>query len=247
MEQYLTPNLVKALEVLRLLAKNEQGLSSSALEKHLSIPRTTAFRILKTLCHTDMAQKKGNLYFAGPVLFEIGLLAISKLNLRERAVPVLQELTRQTSQTSHLAIPSGWHSLILEVCDSPHPIRVASRSGTLADLHCSATGKIFLSYLYAERIDEFCSVVHPARRTLNTMITPEELKSMVEQVRRDGYSRDDEEYHQGVRCMAAPVFDMQGELQAAIGITGPADRIHWNNADVVKAAAEQLSRSLGKH
>lgn len=246
MEQYLTPNLVKALDVLRLLAKNEQGLSSSALEKHLSIPRTTAFRILKTLCHADMVQKRGNLYFAGPVLFEIGLLAISKLNLRERAVPILQELTRQTSQTSHLAIPSGWHSLILEVCDSPSPIRVASRSGTLADLHCSATGKIFLSYLYAERIDEFCDAIHPAKRTPKTMIGPEDLKSMTEQVRRDGYALDDEEYHNGVRCMAAPVFDMQGELLAAVGITGPAGSINQDKAAVVKAAAEQLSRSLGK-
>lgn len=247
MEQYLTPNLVKALDVLRMLARNEQGLGSSAIEKHLSIPRTTAFRILKTLCHADMAQKRGNLYFAGPVLFEIGLHAISKLTLRERAVPVLQELTQQTGQTSHLAIPSGWHSLILEVCDSPSPLRVASRSGTLAELHCSATGKIFLSYLYAERIDEFCKSIQPAKRTSKTLITPEELKHMAEQVRRDEYAMDDEEYHSGVRCMAAPVFDMQGELLAAVGITGPAGSITLDKVDVVKAAAENLSRSLGKH
>jgi DNA-binding IclR family transcriptional regulator len=250
MEQYLTPNLVKALELLKLLAENEQGLGSSAIEKQLSVARTTAFRILKTLCHKQMAQKRGGLYFAGPALYEIGLQALSRLPLRQRAVPVLRELTRKTGHTSHLAVPSGWHSLILEVCDSPAPIHAASRSGTLADLHCSATGKIFLSYLYSDRLDEFFAQVQPQARTKKTITAPGVLRKMIKETSVQGFAIDDEEYHTGVRCLAAPVFDMQHQIIAAIGITGPATEISFETipslSKIVLAAAGELSRSLGK-
>jgi DNA-binding IclR family transcriptional regulator len=250
MEQHLTPNLVKALEVLKLLAENEQGLSSSDIEKRVSIARTTAFRILKSLCHKEMAQKRGGLYFAGPMLYEVGLQALSRLPLRQRAVPVLQELTRRTGHTSHLAVPSGWHSLILEVCDSSAPIRVASRSGTLADLHCSATGKIFLSYLYRDRLKEFCTQVQPQARTEKTAIDIVSLTKMTEEVPGQGFAIDNEEYHAGVRCLAAPVFDMQHQVIAAVGITGPATEILIETipslSKIVIASAANLSRSLGK-
>jgi DNA-binding IclR family transcriptional regulator len=250
MERYLTPNLVKALEVLKMLAENEQGLSSSDIEKRVSIARTTAFRILKSLCHKEMAQKQGGLYFAGPMLYEVGLQALSRLPLRQRAVPVLQELTRQTGHTSHLAVPSGWHSLLLEVCDRPAPIRVASRSGTLAYLHCSATGKIFLSYLYRDRLEEFFVQTQPQARTPKTITDIDSLKKMTEQVSQQGFALDNEEYHLGVRCLAAPVFDMHKQVIAAIGITGPAKEILMESigslSKNVLAAADVLSRSLGK-
>jgi DNA-binding IclR family transcriptional regulator len=250
MEQYLTPNLVKALEVLKLLAENEQGLSSSDIEKRVSIARTTTFRILKSLCHKEMAQKRGGLYYAGSMLYEVGLQALSRLPLRQRAVPVLQELTRQAGHTSHLAVPSGWHSLILEVCDRPTPIRVASRSGTLAQLHCSATGKIFLSYLYRDRLEEFCTQAVPQARTPKTVIDIDSLRTITEKVKKQGFAVDDEEYHSCVRCLAAPVFDMQQQVIAAVGITGPATEILIETipslSKIVLAAAGELSRSLGK-
>jgi DNA-binding IclR family transcriptional regulator len=250
MEQYLTPNLVKAIDVLKLLAENEQGLSSADIEKKVSIARTTAFRILKSLCHKEMAQKRGGLYFAGPMLYEVGLQALSKLPLRQRAVPVLQELTAKTGHTSHLAVPSGWHSLLLEVCDRMAPIRVASRSGTLAYLHCSATGKIFLSYLYHDRLDEFWNQAQPQTRTPKTVINIDSLRTMLEEVQKQGYAIDNEEYHLGIRCLAAPVFDMQKQVVAAVGITGPATEISVEAipslSKIVLAAAAEISRSLGK-
>jgi DNA-binding IclR family transcriptional regulator len=250
MEHYLTPNLVKALDVLKLLAENEHGLSSSAIEKQVSIARTTAFRILKSLCHKEMAQKRGGLYYAGPMLYEVGLQALSRLPLRQRAVPVLQELTAKTGHTSHLAVPSGWHSLLLEVCDRMAPIRVASRSGTLAHLHCSATGKLFLAFLYHDRLEEFCTQAQPQIRTPKTKCDIASIRTMTEQVKQQGFALDDEEYHLGVRCLAAPVFDMSKQIIAAIGITGPATEISFEMipslSKMVITLAAQLSRSLGK-
>jgi DNA-binding IclR family transcriptional regulator len=246
---YVIPNLSKAVQMLKVLASSEAGMSAQEIEKTLEIPRTTAFRILKTLIHEGMVYKEGTVFGAGAGLFEIGLNALSRSPIRERAVPLLQELTRATGQTSHLAVPSGWHSLILEVCDSTSPVRVASRPGTLAELHCSATGKIFLSYLYPDRLAEYLAASLRVKRTPNTCVEPEALKSMAEQVRSAGYAVDEEEYHPGVRCLAAPVFNMRGEAAAAIGVTGPT--VSFTKEDIpfvreqVCKAAETLSASLG--
>lgn len=249
MNNYIVPNLGKAVRMLKLVSQAQNGLSAVEIESQLSLPRTTAFRILKTLTHEGMVEKRGAHFFAGAGLFEMGLQALSKSNLREQAVPLLQELTAQTGQTSHLAVPSGWHSLILEVCDSPHPVQVASRPGTLADLHCSATGKIFLSYLYADQIREFLDAFPLQARTEHTQTRLEQLLQIIQQVRTLQYARDEEEYHPGVRCLAAPVFDLRSQVVAAIGVTGPTTG--FTKAKIpavcrsVRQAAEDLSRALG--
>lgn len=246
---YIVPNLGKAVQMLKVLASCEHGMSAAQIEERLDIPRTTAFRILRTLQHEGMVHKQGTMFHAGTGLFEIGLHALRGSAIREKAVPLLQELTRATGQTSHLAVPSTNHAMILEVCDSSGPVRVASRPGTLAELHCSATGKIFLSYLYADRVAEYTKRGTVVKRTSNTVIDSATLGRMCEEIRRQQYSVDDEEYHLGVRCLAAPVFDMRGDVTAAIGVTGPTTNFKREDISVVREhvckAAASLSFLLG--
>lgn len=244
MDKYSIPNLEKALRVLKLLASVEQGVSAVQIEQGLDIPRTTAFRILKTLTKGGMVEKKGTFFYAGTGLLEMGLMALRKSRLRELAVPILQGLTAQTGLTSHLAVPSGWHSLILEVCDNSEPIRVASRPGTLADLHCSATGKVFLAYCYLDRLEEFCREVRPGRRTEFTKTSLHELQELVNDIRQRGYSMDEQEYHLNVRCMAAPVRDMQGQVVAAVGVTAPMSVFTDARLDEVLAAVKDAAGTL---
>jgi DNA-binding IclR family transcriptional regulator len=91
-------------------------------------------------------------------------------------------------------------------------------------LHCSATGKLFLTFLYHDRLDEFCAQAQPQIRTPKTKIDLDSIQKMTEQVKQQGFALDDEEYHLGVRCLAAPVFDMSGQIIAAMDY-GPATEI----------------------
>jgi DNA-binding IclR family transcriptional regulator len=155
MNNYTIPNLVKACEIMAILADRPTGISALEAENLTQIPRTTVFRILKTLCSEGMADKRGTLFFAGPGLVQIGLNSLRSLEIRSMAIPFLSELATNTHFTAHIAIPSGWQSLILEVHDSPNPVRVASRSGTTVPLHCSSTGKIFLAYLHEQSLNDY--------------------------------------------------------------------------------------------
>jgi DNA-binding IclR family transcriptional regulator len=249
MNNYVIPNLVKACEIMKILADRPKGISASQAENLTEIPRTTAFRILKTLCSEGMAEKRGTLFFAGPGLVQIGLTSLRSLEIRSMAMPFLSELASKTHFTAHLAISSGWQSLILEVHDSPNPVRVASRSGATVPLHCSSTGKIFLAYLHEQELEDYFSSGSPEKKTSNTIVTLDEMQKEIAKIKRNGFSVDDHEFHKDVWCVASPVRDSDGKVIAAIGVTGPAmqsdDQKKNDICMYVKKAAGELSSELG--
>ena len=249
MKRYVVPNLSKACQLLQLLSSRPDGVSTVEIEHILTIPKTTVFRILRTFCDCLMARKHGSLYFAGTGLLQIGLQALDSTPLRDIAVPVLSELASETSQTAHLAIPSGFQSLILEVCDSPHPVRVASHAGTLVPLHCSSTGKVFLAYCFADRLDDIFAEKPFTKHTENTIICRKAMKQEIDAVQLQGYALDNLEYHSDVRCLAVPVWDRHGQVIAAIGVTAAASSFTKKKIPIitkaVKKAARQLTEKIG--
>lgn len=249
MNNYLIPNLVKACEIMKILADRPKGILASEVENVTQIPRTTAFRILKTLCSEGMAEKQGTLFFAGPGLVQIGLKSLRSLEIRSLSIPFLSELAAKTHFTAHLAIPSGFQSLILEVHDSPNPVRVASRSGTTVPLHCSSTGKIFLAYRYEQELEDYFAATSLEKKTGNTIVTLPEMQKEIEQIKSNGFAVDNHEFHNDVWCLAAPVRNSEGQVVAAIGVTGPAAQSNSKKkAEIckyVKKAARELSAELG--
>lgn len=249
MANYIIPNLQKACQTLELLAKRHDGLTLAQVSRELQIPRTSALRILSTLSEEGLVRKNNSVFTLGPKLIHMGLRALERLDIRSMAVPVLRDLVERTGETTHLAILSDNRSLILEVCDSPNPIRVASRAGTLALLHCSATGKVLMSYALGDRFEEILGAEPLEQRTSKTMTQLTALRQEAEEIRRRGYALDNEEYFEGVRCLAVPVRNWQGEVVAAIGITASTVRFPMKRvpeiAAHVQGAAKELSRSLG--
>ena len=183
------------------------------------------------------------------MLIQLGNASLAGTEIRTAALPILERLTGQIDETSHLAIPCDNRSLIVAVQDSAHPLRAASRPGFLAELHCSSTGKTFLAFLHQDRITELFPEMRLTQRTAHTLTTLNEIRREAELTRKRGFSLDDEEFNLGVRCLAAPVFSSDGTCVAAIGITAatirfPKERIP-KMAIEVRAAAAELSQLLG--
>src|SRR6185295_19080347 len=118
----------------------------------------------------------------------LGNSALAGTEIRELALPLLQQLTEITDETSHLAIPCDDRALIVAVQDRPHPLRAASRPGFLAELHCSATGKIYLAYLHSDRLVAFYGKDRPTRRTPHTLTTLADIRREIELTAKRGYS-----------------------------------------------------------
>ena len=249
-ERYVIPNLRNACRILKLLGRSTDGYKAADIGRTLGIPVTTTLRIMTTLHLEGLVRKNGTHFELGPVLIQLGNASLAGTEIRTAALPVLEKLTGQIDETSHLAIPCDNRSLIVAVQDSPHPLRAASRPGFLAELHCSSTGKTFLSFLHHTRLAElYPTGSRLTRRTPRTLTTLAELRREVELTRKRGFSLDDEEFNAGVRCLAAPVYGADGTVAAAIGITAATVRFTKERipemATAVQAAATELSRLLG--
>lgn len=248
-ERYVIPNLRNACRILKVLGRDPNGYKAADLARLLKIPVTSTLRIMSTLHLEGLVRKSNGRYELGPVLIQLGNTSLAGTEIRELALPVLERLTKATDETSHLAIPCDNRALIVAVQDSPHPLRAASRPGFLAELNCSSTGKVFLTYLMADRVSELLAESRPQRRTPKTLTTVAELRQEIEATRARGFSIDNEEFNPGVRCLAAPVYGPGGAVVAAIGITAAAVRFTEARipemAGYVRAAAAELSALIG--
>jgi IclR family acetate operon transcriptional repressor len=246
-ERYVIPNLRNACRILKLLGRQPEGWKAADLARTLGIPVTTTLRIMTTLHLEGLVRKVDGRFELGPVLIQLGHAATAGAEVRTLALPLLERLTAATDETAHLAVPCDEGALIVAVNDSSHPLRAASRPGYLAELHCSATGKVFLAHLHADRIPELAAGL--TRRTPATLTTASALRHEVALTLRRGFGLDDEEYHAGVRCLAAPVFGSDGKVVGAVGITASA--LRFTPARVPEIAAKvcgvaaELSRQLG--
>ncbi len=249
MNKYHIPNLDKACQVIDLVSRTPNGCPLKEISAVLDIPRTTALRIVETLLGRNfLARNEDGAFTPGTALVHLGVMALDSLDIRSFARPVLKQLSAETGESSHIAMLNGDKSLLVEVCDSPHPVRIASRPGTLVDLHCSSTGKVFLAFSISEPA-QFCRSIDLPAHTKNTSTTIEAVLADIEQTRKQGFAIDEEEYVLGARCIAAPIQNAFGKTIAAIGITASTSTFTKaripNMSTRLRKAATEISNSMG--
>jgi IclR family acetate operon transcriptional repressor len=249
MPTYIIPNLGNACRVLRHLADQKEAPNITQLSQALKVPRTTCLRIVHTLAAEGFLREQGGGYVLGGGLIALGLKALQDLDLHTQATPLLRALTERTGETTHVAVWNDGRVLIVNVCDSPHPLSAASRPGTRAYANCSATGKIMLAFNHLERLEDILPLPQRCQSTSHSLVDTEALRVELRRVQALGYALDNEEYHEGVRCLAAPIRNARGEVCAALGLTAsisrfPAERIP-SMASEVCSTANALSAQLG--
>ncbi len=248
MPAYLIPNLINAGRVLKLLAA-KPGQTVLQISRVLNVPRTSVLRIVTSLVREGLLDADGTAYTLGPALIYLGVRAMDGIDLTGLAQPLLKRLSMATGETAHLAMLADDASLLLEVCQSPLPIRAGAPAGTRADLHCSATGKVFLSWNYIDQLDDFFARMQPTTRTARTITSAEKMHKEIALILKRGYAVDEEEFFDGIRCIAVPVPDSRGRVTLALGVTGVTTRFTRARipecAVQLKTAAAELSAALG--
>jgi DNA-binding IclR family transcriptional regulator len=201
-----------------------------------------------TLCEQGLLSRNGNGFMPGSKLFRLGIRALSSLRLRKFGTPILQQLAQRTGETTQLVTLSGTQALVLDVCDGPRLVRIAQGPGALLPLHCTASGKVMLAFGLRARLEAIVAKGLESR-TPNTLTTLAELEAELDRIARLGYAVDDEECYEGVRCLAAPVYDASGATTATVGIIASASTFtRRQNLDVathVLWATAELSTAMG--
>ena len=207
MSKYTIPNIANTCTIFQLLSECSKPLSVSEISRRLDLPKTSVYRILKTLEQENMVRSAGKGYVMGHRLINLGMQLVSRIPERRLSVPILQSLTNKTQESSHFAILSGLNMLLVEVCDTAAPTNIASRPGTLADIHCSASGKCLLAFAPPMSAERILNSIEYTPRTPMTLASKSSLLRDLESVRSNGFAVDEQEYHESRRCIAAPVFN----------------------------------------
>lgn len=250
-------NLVQTIErvdqMLGILGQAPRGLSLGELATAVALPKGTTHRLLSSLAYFDYVQQDpiSRRYRLGFKLVTLGNRLLEQIDLRNLARPHLLELAQRTKETAHLVILDRGQALYIDKIQlSSVGLHMSSRVGYRAPLHCTAVGKVLLAHRPHAETDRIISEQGLPRRTAQTITTGETFKAHLAEVKAAGFALDNEEHNQGVRCVAAPIFDMYGEVIAATSASAPAVRVTLEVAeDIVKPlvmeTAAKISRQLG--
>ena len=235
-------SLARGLKILDILAQSREGVSITELASTLRVDKGSASRLVSTLAHYAYAEKDDTTrrFHLGPQVVRLSLSVLSRFSLREAARPFLQQLMERTGECAHLAVPAMGKVLYIEQVESPATLRVNAQVGSLNPLHCTALGKALLAFGDLELPASLESF------TPNTLKTHDALRKNLEQVRRQGYALDDEEFDLGVCCIAVPVFDHSGRVVGSIGISGPATRITARQLPNLAACVVEAGKALSE-
>jgi len=215
----------------------------------LGLPRGSLHRFLATLMHSGYIEKDAatNRYRVSLKAFTTGIAYITQSELLTRSYPFLQELSHRTGLSSHLAVWDGDTVLYLQNVTDPR-VELYPELGARRPLHATALGKCCMAFANEERwIKLFDTQLE--RFTPNTIMDVNHMRKELESVRNLGYAVDDEERIVGFRCVAAPVRSRDGEVIAAISITGNLEIVSAKRmpelAEAVRDTALRISVQMG--
>jgi DNA-binding IclR family transcriptional regulator len=245
---------------LQLVAK--VGLVLDALAEHgpltpaglgtiIGEPRSSMYRIVDSLVALELiepAERRGTVQL-GLHLFRLGSVVAQRFDVRQRALPPMEDLHRATEETVVLMVPRGRDAVCLERLDGRWVRMVIVEIGGSMPLHTGAAPRALLAYRSAAEIDAYLRAPGLARYTERTAIEPGAIRTMLDATRARGYATSDEDVVAGVAALAAPVRDHTGAVVAAISVTGPRPTILGEReaevAGLVQVAAAATSRALG--
>ena len=244
----MSQSLARALTILRALADGPRSLDD--LATHLDVHKTTVLRLLRTLeADRFVTHDAEHRYRLGAGLFELSNRALEHRDIRVIARPHLVSLNTDTRQTVHLATYESGEAIYVDKLDATQSVRMYSRVGKPAPLHCTAVGKILVSGLPADGQTRIAHRLEYTRFTERTIDSPERYLAELDLVARQGFAEDREEHESFVNCIGVPVRDGTGAIVAAVSMSVP-DML-LDHARVlgtlprVRAAADAVSVELG--
>ena len=249
-DQNTIKSLERAMEVFEFLSEG-QGMPLTQLATELNQSPATVYRILVTLEKRGLVEfdHVAQLWHIGPRSFVIGARFIRRTNLVERARPIMRKLMEDTGETANLGIQQENYVLFLSQVETQASIRAFFPPGTLSPMHASGIGKALLAHMDELRLNTLFSKTRFERFTAYSITEPTALRAHLSDIRTRGYSMDNEEKNTGMRCIAAPVFDFNGEAIAGISVSGPTSRIEPARLEELIApvmnAAQDLTFAIG--
>ncbi|MFZ7102390.1 MAG: IclR family transcriptional regulator [Peptococcaceae bacterium] len=238
----------RALSILHTFRVQDE-LGVTEISKLIGLNKSTTYGLLSTLYENGYVDKRTNgKYCLGLKLLEMGQYVQNRLDVRQIARPLLEELCEKYDETIHLVIFNRGDAYYVDKVESVRSIVNITQVGKKVAFHASSVGKALLAYMTQEQQE--AELALPLKRyTPYTITDPDKLREHIKRVKEDGYALDLEEIELGVRCIGAPIRNYTGEVIGAFSCSAPSTRVSQEKLseiiEAVKETALQISRNLG--
>lgn len=249
-EEYHSSTIQRALDILNLF-KDHPNLSFSDIQKVLGFNKTTLYRVLSTLQDNKYLKKdERGRYELGLNVFILGNRISKEYQLINVSTPFMKELSQSLGLTAHLGILDGTNVIIIQKTEPNRLIKMVCQIGGSLPAHCTAQGKTLLAYSSKETIQKVIDAHGLQRYTPHTICTTEGLLAELEAVRTQGYAIDNSEHEKNIRCVAVPILNEAGRIEAALSTAGtimdlPDEETIQRTVDKLKEARDKIRKEMG--
>lgn len=247
----LVQSVDRTLTILEALSDYSDGLSITDISEMVNLHKSTVHRLLSTLIYKGyvVQDEETSRYKITFKLFELGSKKVHKLDLLKISRPYTKMLMESVNEVVHLVIMEGTDIVYIDKVEANNTISMSSRIGKRNLMYCTATGKVILAFLPEDEVLKVWKNSKIIKLTKNTNTDFILFKKELETIREKGYAIDDEENEMGVRCVGAPIFNINGEISGALSVSGPKlrvtdDKIDFISKEVIKYA-NIISEEMG--
>ena len=236
-------SVARALEILECFY-NCPELRLTEISKRMGLNKSTVYGIVRTLEAYDFLSQNldSGKYELGMSIFRLGNNIES--SLRALARISLGTLVQEFGETANLSVRVGDNNMFLEKLESPFSMRICTSPGQMFPLYLTAMGKCMLAFLPDDEVKGILSRTSYVQYTKNSLMQPEEVQKELKVIRSYGYAVDNEEREFGLVCVAAPIFNKQGEVIAALSVSGPTQRMPKDKVDKVQMMLRQEAAKI---
>jgi DNA-binding IclR family transcriptional regulator len=237
--------LGRAFTLLAVFSDSRPSATLSELSRHSGLPLSTTHRLVQELVAWRALERDANgRYVVGLRLWELGALSPGSLDLRERALPFLEDLFEVTRHNVQLAIRDGLEAVYVERISATDAVSIRTRAGSRMPLHAVGVGLVLLAYAPLD-VQEAALTGPFQRFTAKTITSGRELREALASVRRDGYAISDRQIEMITYSVAAPVRGPSGEVVASVSVVVPLETRTDTVLPAVRACGRAISRAMG--
>lgn len=250
--KYLLQTVKNAGRILNLFTIERDEWRLSEISNKLDLDISHVKRLLNTLVQENLLKKKEKKYSLGLSVLNFSGIVNSHLKIHLEARPILQPIVEQLGIAIHMGILEGTGVVYLDKIETSHPIKMESQIGKSHPVYCTGCGKIMLSYQSEDRLEEILQKVEQQgmiKFASNTVTDIEELRRHLTEIRKTGYAVTSNELQEEIASIAAPIYNYNGEVIAAISITGSSKKLCSDQLEIyistIVKAAENISKKIG--
>jgi IclR family acetate operon transcriptional repressor len=226
-ETDLASAALRSLAILDVIVKADHPISMTEIVKQMGLPKPTVFRLLSTLENAGWVLREpgGKDYTTGNRLARLGLDIMLNSSVRTMRHAILAHIAGEIGETCNITMLDANEIIYIDRVQTQWQLKIDLQPGTRVPLHCSASGKLLISDMPRPKRRALLENLTLTRYTGNTITDIDLLESELDRIRDTRIGLDNEEYLNGLVCIAVPIIDAGGQMAAALALQAPTARL----------------------